>query len=410
MISVAQDVLTMIMAGGRGERLFPLTRDVAKPAVTFGGSYKIIDFTLSNCFNSGFRRVYLLTQFSNVTMNRHLRRAWDSVFRNDLDEFLEALPPQHHSVEDWYHGTADSIFQNLNVLQKHRPERVLILSGDHVYKMNYAEMLQAHVAASAELTIAGVETDRMRARDFGVMEADGENRVLRFVEKPKAPPGIPANPEKSLVSMGIYVFNTVKLVRELIRNAKDCHSNHDFGKDIIPAMIGQGDRVYVHSFRDGCTGSPKYWRDIGTLDSYFTCNLDLLAPQLEIDLYDLHWPIRTYVGPHPPARIVDSTVDFTKKGAAEHSLISQGCVVSGGRVERSVLSPEVRVHTGAHVSQCILTEGVDVGRGAAIRKTIVCPGVRIPDGIKVGYDRDADRRLFTVTEQGVVVIPEEYAW
>jgi glucose-1-phosphate adenylyltransferase len=410
MSSAAEDVLTMIMAGGRGERLFPLTSDVAKPAVTFGGSYKIIDFTLSNCFNSGIRLVYLLTQYSNMTMIRHLRRAWDSIFRNDLGEFLEALPPQHRSTEDWYHGTADSIFQNINVLQKHRPERVLILSGDHVYRMNYAEMLQAHVAASAELTIGGVETDRGRARDFGVMEVDGENRVLRFVEKPKAPPAIPTNPEKSLVSMGIYVFNTVKLVRELIRDAKDRRSSHDFGKDIIPAMIGRGDRVYVHPFRDGSGGSPRYWRDIGTLDSYFTCNLDLLVPQPDIDLHDRHWPIRTCVGPYPPARIVDSTFDFTEKGMAVQSLISQGCVVSGGRVDRSVLSPGVQVHTGANVSECILTEGVDVGRGAAIRSTIVCPGVRIPDGTKVGYDRDADRRRFTVTEQGIVVIPKEYAW
>lgn len=410
MSSIDQDVLTMIMAGGRGERLFPLTRDVAKPAVTFGGSYKIIDFTLSNCVNSGIRQAYLLTQYSNVTMNRHLRRAWDSIFRHDLDEFLEVLPPQHRSVEDWYHGTADSIFQNINVLQKHRPERVLILSGDHVYKMNYAEMLQSHVAASAELTIAGVETDRMQARNFGVMEIDRENRVLRFVEKPQVPPAIPANPEKSLVSMGIYVFNTVKLVRELIRDAKDRRSNHDFGKDIIPAMIGQGDRVYVHPFRNGSSGSPRYWRDIGTLDSYFTCNLDLLAPQPEIDIYDRHWPIRTHVDPYPPARIVSSTFDFTEKGTVEHSMISQGCVVSGGHVDRSVLSPDVRVHAGAHVSECILTEGVDVGRGTTIRRTIVCPGVSIPDGIKVGYDRDADQRRFTVTEQGVVVIPEEYAW
>jgi glucose-1-phosphate adenylyltransferase len=214
----------------------------------------------------------------------------------------------------------------------------------------------------------------------------------------------------SLVSMGIYVFNTVKLVKELIRDAKDRHSSHDFGKDIIPAMIARGDRVYVHPFRDEISGSPEYWRDIGTLDSYFTCNIDLLAPQPGIDLYDRHWPIRTGVGQYPPVRIVSSTFDFTEKGTVAHSMISQGCVVSGGHVDRSVLSPEVRVHAGAYVSECILTEGVDVGRRAAIRRTIVSPGVHIPDGSKVGYDRDADQRRFTVTEQGVVVIPEEYAW
>ncbi len=406
MSSDVQNVMTMIMAGGRGERLYPLTRDVAKPAVTFGGSYRIIDFTLSNCFNSRIRQVYLLTQYSNVTMNRHLRLVWNSIFRNDLDEFLEELPPQNRSAEDWYHGTADSIFQNINVLQKHRPERVLILSGDHVYKMNYAEMLQAHFAAGAELTIGAIKTDRTRARDYGAMEADAEGRVLRFVEKPKVPPALPANPEKSLVSMGIYVFNTARLVMELIRDAKDRYSSHDFGKDIIPTMIGRGDKVFVHPFRDESSGSARYWRDIGTLDSYFTCNLDLLARQPEMDLNDRYWPIRASVSPHPPARITDSTFDYTQKGLIEHSLISQGCVVSGGRVNQSVLSPWVRAHTGAQVSECILTEGVDVGRGASIRRAIVCPGVRIPDGIKVGYDLDADRRRFTVTEQGVVVIPE----
>jgi len=410
MSSFDRDLLTMVMAGGRGERLYPLTRDTAKPAVTFGGSFKIVDFTLSNCFNSGIRQIYLLTQYSNMTMNRHLRRVWDSIFRNDLEEFLEAIPPQHRSTEDWYHGTADSIFQNINVLQKYRPERVLILSGDHVYKMNYTEMLKAHIASNAELTIGGVETDRTLAQNFGVIEIDGENRVLRFIEKPKDPPTVPADPEKSLVSMGIYVFNTTKLVRALIQDAKDRRSRHDFGIDVIPAMIKQGDRVYVHSFRDGSNGSPRYWRDIGTLDSYFACNLDLISPEPGIDLYDQHWPIRTCGGPYPPASIVDSPSGCSGKGVVEGSLISHGCVVSGGNVYRSVLSPRVNIRAGAHVSECILTEGVDVGCGVAIRRTIVCPGVRIPDGAKVGYDPEADRRRFTVTDQGVVVIPEEYSW
>jgi glucose-1-phosphate adenylyltransferase len=410
MSSMVHQVMTMIMAGGRGERLFPLTRDVAKPAVTFGGSYRMIDFTLSNCLNSGIRRVYLLTQYSNLTMNRHVRQAWDLLFRNDFDEFLESLPPQHRSVEDWYHGTADSIYQNIHILQKHRPEHVLILSGDHVYKMNYVEMIESHVRSGADLSIAGVETERSRAKDFGVMEVDGENRVHRFVEKPGDPPSIPEKPGRSLVSMGIYVFSTVKLVRELIRDAKDPNSGHDFGKDIIPSLIARGDRVHVFPFRDANSGASIYWRDIGTLDSYFACNLDLVAPQPEMDLCDRKWPVRTYARPYPPARIVDSTVDTARKGEVLRSLISQGCVISGGRVEGSVLSPDVRIHTGAHVSESILMEGVDVGRGAALRRTIVSPHVRIPEGTRVGYDDLDDRRRFMVTEQGVTVIPEEYPW
>jgi glucose-1-phosphate adenylyltransferase len=410
MSSITQEVLTMIMAGGRGERLFPLTRDVAKPAVTFGGSYRIIDFTLSNCFNGGFRRVYLLTQYSNATMTRHLRHAWNPLFRDDLDEFLEELPPQHRSMEDWYHGTADSVYQNIVVLQRHRPEHVLVLSGDHVYRMDYVEMLENHLATGADLTVAGVEVDLAHARDFGVLEVDDRNHATAFVEKPRHPPSIPGMPEKSLVSMGVYVFNTARLVRELIRDAKDANSQHDFGKNVIPSMISSGHRVYVHFFRDPVSGVPRYWRDIGTLDSYFTCNLDLLAPQMPVDLYDSHWPIRTRVGSYPPARIVDSTVDGAATGAAAQSLISQGCVISGARVERSVLSPEVRVHTGAVVSECILTEGVNVGRGAEIRRAIVCPGVRIPEGVRVGYDHIADRRRFTVTRQGIVAISREFAW
>jgi glucose-1-phosphate adenylyltransferase len=410
MNSLSKDLITMIMAGGRGERLFPLTRSVAKPAVAFGGTYKIIDFTLSNCFNSGIHRIYLLTQYSNATMSRHLRRTWDLIFRSDLDEFLEELPPQHHSIEDWYHGTADSIYQNISVLQKHRPARVLILSGDHVYKMDYTSMLQAHAVTGAELTVAGVESDRYQARNFGVMEIDDKNRLLHFFEKPETPPSIPSNPEKSLVSMGIYVFDTVKLVKELIRDGKNRRSSHDFGKDVIPAMIERGARIYVYSFRNERTGIPMYWRDIGTLDSYFECSFDLLADEPGINLYDRHWPIRVCANQYPPARIVDSTVDFTLKGTAEHSIISHGCTVSGAKVDRSILSPNVQVHAGASVLECILHEGVVIGHRAAIRNTIVCPGVCIPDGARVGYDRDSDRRRFTVTDRGVVVIPEEYTW
>jgi glucose-1-phosphate adenylyltransferase len=405
-----QNALTMIMAGGRGERLYPLTRSIAKPAVTFGGCFKIIDFTLSNCFNSGIRQVYLLTQYSNATMNRHVRLAWEPLFRYELGEFVESLPPQHRSAEDWYHGTADSLYQNIEVLQRHRPEQVLVLSGDHVYKMNYAELLDYHLQVGAELTVAGVEIERSRARDFGVMEVDGDHRLRRFVEKPEDPPAVPDDPGTSLVSMGVYVFATAALVRELVRDARDPHSGHDFGKDIIPSLIERDRRVFVYPFRVQGTKQARYWRDIGTVDSYFDGNLDLLSPRLEMDLYDSRWPIRTYVGPQPPARITDSRIDSHAQGRVALSLIGPGCVVSGGEIERSVLSPGVRVHARACVHGSILMEGVEVGRGTALRRTIICPRVRVPEGVRVGYEPDRDRARFTVTPQGVTVVPEDYIW
>jgi len=408
--SPLQNALTMIMAGGRGERLYPLTRSTAKPAVTFGGCFKIIDFTLSNCFNSGIRQVYLLTQYSNATMNRHVQLAWEPLFRHELGEFVESLPPQHRSAEDWYHGTADSLYQNIDVLQRHRPEQVIVLSGDHVYKMNYADLLDYHLQVEAELTVAGVEIERSRAKDFGVMEVDSGNRLRRFVEKPKDPPAVPDNPGKALVSMGVYIFATAALVRELIRDAKGPRSGHDFGKDIIPSLMERGRRVFVYPFRAEPAKTARYWRDIGTLDSYFECNLDLLAPRLEMPLYDRHWPIRTYVGSQPPARIVDSTIDASLRGRAVESLICPGCVISGAQVERSVLSPRVRVHSKADVYESILMEGVDVGRGAALRRAIVCPRVNVPEGVQVGFDPDKDRARFVVTPQGVTVVPEEYVW
>ncbi|HEY3294405.1 MAG TPA: glucose-1-phosphate adenylyltransferase [bacterium] len=407
---VFANALTLIMAGGRGERLYPLTRDMAKPAVDFAGSYKIIDFTLSNCFNSGIRQVYLLTQYSNLTMNRHLKLGWDMLFRGELDEFIEALPPQHRMSEDWYHGTADSIYQNIELLERHKPEYVLILSGDHVYKMDYSKMLDYHVARGAEMTIAAVEVERSMAREMGVLGIDADNRVLEFVEKPQEPPTMPSDPKKSLVSMGVYVFTTAKLVRELIRDAKDTNSAHDFGRSIIPALVGRGEKVVVYPFRDEHHNRPAYWRDIGTLESYYAANLDLADPYPEINLYDPDWPIRTYFGQHPPARITDSSIELGLQGKVVDSLISSGCVISGGSVEKSVLSPEVRVHTGARVTESILLHGVDVGRKAVVHKALVCPGVRIPDGMTIGVDSESDRARFIVTPKGVTVVPGGFVW
>jgi glucose-1-phosphate adenylyltransferase len=410
MNSAGNSVLTMIMAGGRGERLYPLTRDTAKPAVTIAGCYKIIDFTLSNCFNSGMRQIYLLTQYSSVTMARHVRLAWEPIFRTEQDEFIESLPPQHRSGEDWYRGTADSLYQNLAVLQRHRPGLVLVLSGDHVYRMNYTGMIDHHLSTGADVTLAAVEAERVLARGFGVIGADSDGRVRSFVEKPKHPPAFPGNPQLSLCSMGVYVFNTEKLVRELIRDAKNRRSGHDFGKNVIPAMIEGGGQVFVYPFRDENSGTPGYWRDIGTLDAYLACNLDLASPRPGIDLYDRQWPIRTYVYPHPPARIVGGADGGAPRGEVTDSLISPGCAISGARVEMSVLSIDVRINDGAEVTECVLMEGVEIGRGAKLRRTIVCPGVRVPEGKRIGVDGRADQARFTVTPDGVAAVPSEYVW
>jgi len=407
---IFENALTIVMAGGRGERLYPLTRDMAKPVVPFGGCYRIIDFTLSNCFNSGIRQIYLLTQYSNLTMTRHLSLAWDPLFRRELEEFIEALPPQYRTSENWYRGTADSIYQNIDLLELHKPEYVIILSGDHVYKMDYSRMLEYHIASRAEMTIAAVEIERSEATQMGVLGVDSESRVREFVEKPGSPPCLPANSAVSLVSMGIYVFNTAKLVRELIRDSKEPHSQHDFGRNIIPLLIERGERVMAYPFCEERTGRRAYWRDIGTLDSYYTANLDLADPYPEIDLYETRWPIRTYFGQFPPARVVDSSVELGLHGTVVDSLISSGCIISGGMVERSVLSPQVRVHTGAEVSESILMERVDVGRRAVVRRSLICPGVQIPDGALIGVDDGADRSRFVVTPKGVAVVPGDFAW
>lgn len=405
-----ENALTLIMAGGRGERLYPLTRDVAKPAVVFAGSYNIIDFTLSNCFNSGIRQIYLLTQYSNVTMNRHLRLAWDPLFRRELDEFIEAVPPQHRTTEDWYHGTADSIYQNIELLERHKPHYVILLSGDHIYKMDYSHLLQYHIDHEAAMTIAAVVINKAEATQMGVIGVAADYRVTRFVEKPQDPPTIPGNSGMSLASMGVYIFTTSMLVRELIRDAKNPDSKRDFGRSIIPAMVERGENLFVYPFRDARTGKPRYWRDIGTLDSYYTANLDLAQPYPEIDLYEKQWPVRTYFGQYPPARIVDSSYDLALNGKVVDSLLSSGCVISGGTVEKSVFSPEVRVHTGAQVSESVLLHRVDVGRRAVVRRALVCPDVQIPDGEQIGVDEEEDRKRFVVTPNGVVVVPGDFAW
>ncbi len=400
--------LCLLMAGGKGERLYPLTRDLAKPAVRFGGIYRIIDFTLSNCLNSNIRRIYVLTQYRSVSLDRHIRLGWN-IFNHELDEFIECVPPQMRNVDRWYRGTADSIYQNIHILQQERPERVLILSGDHVYKMDYNQLLKSHLEREADLTVAGVEMDRSKASAFGIIGCNEEFRIVDWAEKPARPKAVPGKPDKSFVSMGVYIFDTEALVRNVIADAKDKSSNHDFGKNIVPRMIKEN-RVFVYGFREAANSESTYWRDIGTIDAYWEANMDLVSLQPQCDLYDPRWPIRTYQEQVPPARTV--VVGAAAQGEASQalqvvdSIISGGCVVAGGTVIRSVLSPNVHVGEDSRIGDSVLLDGVRVGRRARVRKAIVDQDVFIPDGFSVGFDPEQDGKRFTISDGGVVIVPK----
>jgi glucose-1-phosphate adenylyltransferase len=400
--SALKNTIAMILAGGQGERLYPLTRDRAKPAVPFGGIYRIIDFTLSNCINSGIRRIHVLTQYKSYSLYRHIKLAWN-VFNLEMGEYLDVIPPQQRTVERWYQGTADAIFQNIYNLEIERPQLVLILGGDHVYKMDYSEMIAAHIEKGADLTIACTEVPLNQATRLGVMSVDEDWRIHKFQEKPRRPDPMPGNPHHALASMGIYVFNTGVLVREVINDTKR-DSQHDFGKNIIPHMVEGGQKVYAFSFRDRNNDTVKYWRDIGTLDSYYESNMDLVSVRPVFNLYDMDWPIRTYQHQAPPAKTVFRGAE--RQGEVLDSLVSNGCIISGARVEHSILGPRVFVHSWAHVSDCVVFEDVDIGRHARVRRAIIDKEVKIPNGEVIGYDLDKDRRRFTVTENGVVVIPK----
>jgi glucose-1-phosphate adenylyltransferase len=394
-------VLAMVLAGGRGERLYPLTRDRAKPAVPFGAIYRIIDFTLSNCLNSGIRRVYALTQYKSISLNRHIQLGWN-ILSAPLGEFIEAIPAQQRIDEQWYQGTADAIFQNIYTLQEERPDLVLILSGDHVYKMDYRKMIAFHLEKGADLTVATIRMDRNLSTEFGVIEVDGNWRIIGFQEKPEEPKTIPGDPGGILASMGVYVFNIELLVKRLIEDARS-ESSHDFGKDIIPLMIGK-DQVFAFDFRQGDRGGTGYWRDVGTIDAYYEANMDLIAIMPQLNLYDPQWPILTYQPPSPPAKTV--WIEEGRVGTALNSIISNGCIISGGNVKRSILSPKVTVHSFAEIENSILLEGVDVGRNAKIKRTIIDKEVQIPPGMEIGYHLDEDAKRFTVTASGIVVVPK----
>ena len=395
------DVLVILLAGGVGERLYPLTKERAKPAVFFGGPYRIIDFTLSNCINSGLRRIFIATQYKSLSLNRHIRMGWNIV-SEELGEFIEILPPQKRVGDNWYLGTADAVYQNLYSIARETPTHVIVLSGDHVYKMDYAKMLRFHQEKNADLTLASIEIPLSDANRFGIVAIDQNERVIDFQEKPATAPGVPGAADVALASMGIYIFKGEVLVRALDEDAEQPDSDHDFGKNIIPSLI-QTSLVYCYRFYDENKKSAKYWRDIGTLDAYFEASMDLCQVNPEFNLYDPEWPLRTYMPQAPPAKFVFAEQGH-RCGQALDSIISSGCIVSGSSVRGSILCPNVRVHSFCEIDQTILMPNVRVGRHARIRRAIIDRDVLIPRGALIGYNPDEDRRRHTVTEGGIVVV------
>jgi len=400
MSALLDDSLVIVLAGGAGERLYPLTKDRAKPAVYFGGPYRIIDFVLSNCINSGLRRMFIATQYKSLSLNRHIRMGWNIV-SEELGEFVEILPPQKRVSEHWYQGTADAVYQNLYSIIRENPRHLVVLSGDHVYKMDYSRMLRFHRERQAAVTLATIEEPIAEASRFGIVSIDEEERVRGFDEKPRHPSPIPGSPDSALASMGVYIFETDVLVRALEADA-NLQTTHDFGKDIIPALIHQ-EPVFAYRFYDENKKASKYWRDIGTLDAYFEANMDLCQVNPEFNLYDPEWPLRTHQPQAPPAKFVFAEVG-RRYGHALDSVISPGCIVSGSTIYGSVLCPNVRVHSFCQVERCILMPGVRIGRHARIRRAIIDRDVLIPRGALIGYNADEDRRRHTVTDSGVVVV------
>ena len=401
---LVRGTLSLVLAGGQGERLYPLTRDRSKPAVPFGGAYRIIDFTLSNCVNSGLRQIYVLTQYKSFSLDQHLQRGWN-IFSYEADEFLYRIPPQHRVGQKWYQGTADAVYQNIYLLEERRPQRVLILSGDHVYRMNYAKLLEFHEDREAQLSLCAAVVPREGAHEFGILEVDENWKVIGFAEKPADPKTIPGDPDHCLVNMGVYVFDTESLVRELCHDVRRLDSRHDFGRNIIPEMVARGE-VHAYPFRDPDTSKPWYWRDIGTLDSYYEANMDLTGRYPHFDLYDPDWHFRAWQPPLPPSKTVHgTTVDGRLPGIVEDSIIGSGSMISGGHVERSIVGHSCRVGSYSRVTESILMEGVRIGRHAEVRRCIVDKGVVVPDGLRLGCDPEWDAARFTVSPSGVVVIP-----
>lgn len=400
-----RDTLTVILAGGRGSRLEPLTRDRAKPAVPFGGLYRIVDFVLSNCLNSGMRRLLLLTQYKAQSLDRHINMAWRGYFCRELGEFIDVVPPQQRFADNWYQGTADAVYQNIYAIEREQPEYVVVLAGDHIYKMNYEPMVDFHREMEADITVGALRVPREQARQFGVMQTDLNHRATSFHEKPSEPVGIPEDPEFCLASMGIYVFNARFLYEQLCDDATYDDSDHDFGKNLIPKAI-EKHKVCAFPFLDENRKQDAYWRDVGTIDAYYEASMDLIGVDPQLNLYDQWWPIRAYQPMLPPPKFVfGSDGDSSRRGVALDSIVCQGAILSGGSVARSILGPNVRTNSYSKVEDSILFDSVEVGRRCQLRRVIVDKGVRIPPGTRIGYDPVADAaRGLTVTSSGLVVI------
>jgi len=402
-----RDTLGVLLAGGAGERLYPLTRDRAKPAVTFGGIYRIIDITLSNCINSDLRKIHILTQYKALSLNRHIREGWSNIVGRELGEFIEILPPMKRVSENWYMGTADAVYQNIYSIGSEQPRHVLILSGDHIYKMNYDLMLRQHKDSGADVTLATILIEPGETRHFGVVEIDRTGRVVGFQEKPEVTElRSPYNPRMVSASMGVYLFDTDVLIPVLLKDAEDPTSRHDFGHNILPRMVGDY-KVYSFNFIDENKKEALYWRDVGTLEAYYEANMDLVSVAPVFNLYDEEWPIRTHQRQYPPAKFVFN--DLGRTGQAHDSVISSGCIISGGHVRNCVLSPDVRINSYAEVDSSILFSHVDVGRRCRIRKAIIDRDVHIPEGTVIGFDIEADRQKYHVTDSGITVVTRDYS-
>lgn len=401
--ALTKNTVALILAGGRGSRLKNLTNWRAKPAVPFGGKFRIVDFPLSNCINSGIRRIGVVTQYKSHSLMQHIQRGW-GFLRGEFNEFVELWPAQQRVQEQWYRGTADAVFQNQDILRQLGPEYVLILAGDHIYKMDYGQMLAAHVRNKADMTVACLNVPLEEARSFGVMGVDGEDRVVDFREKADNPMPLPDNPQQALASMGIYVFNAAFLYEQLTRDSQDQSSAHDFGQNLIPYLISKY-RVYAHRFTDSCVGAADgnyYWRDVGTVDAYWEANMELTKVIPELNLYDRNWPIWTYQEQLPPAKFVFDNEE--RCGHAVDSMVSGGCIISGARVTRSVLFSDVRVNSYTNVEDAVILPKVDIGRYVTLRRVIVDKGTRIPDGMEIGVDAEQDRKQFYVSEKGITLV------
>jgi len=404
-------ILTMILAGGEGRRLGPLTAERAKPAVPFGGRYRIIDIVLSNMVNSGLTRIKIVTQYKSASLEEHIARAWR--LSPMLDSYIETIPAQQRTGLSWFKGSADAVYQTMHVIEDDKPELVVVFGGDHVYKMDVRQMLAQHLQNGAAITVAAVPVKKQEARDFGVIESAADGRIIAFHEKVADPPEMPGRPGYCLASMGNYIFETKALLETLVEDAKDDASKHDFGRDIVPRMVAAGMNCFVYDFKtnlvpgedpEGATVS--YWRDIGTVDAYFEAQMDLVSVKPAFNLYNLRWPIRTGMNFDPPAKFVFRDEANARVGVATESLVSDGCIISGGRINRSVLSNRCRINSFSSVDECVLFENVVIGRHVRIRRAIIDKDVEIPAGTEIGYDIEGDKKRWSVSEGGIVVIPK----